>query len=393
MVCSDGDGKFTGNSFLKPLGTKFEVKGQEGILIGYNILLRSYQILLKTGAVINSKHVRFLKSPIFIENSDVDFLPDVQQEIGFEQIKGIDFDESFASTGKVLTLQMILLYSLHQNLEVTQFNVQGAFLHAPLSEEVYIKTPKGVNQDSPYLKLKKALYGLKQAPKNVFVARDLVLVGPGNHFKEKFEERFKNSSCHEPNTILGMKFEQVGHKILLSQPKHIDHGLEELGLQSCKPSQTPLTPNLKLTEASDEEHALSKKENINYRSAIGLMSDIAGYTRPDISFAVSNLARFSIKPGIQHWHKTYTVTPLGRTILNIEPCNLGIFATYLDHSFLGTVLGNTKSHILQPKPSLTPLLTPSMRELGLKHSYLISGTYNLTLQTTTLTILISMKDF
>ena len=58
---------------------------------------------------------------------------------------------------------MILLYLLHQNLQVTQFDVQGAFLHAPLTEEVFIKTPKGVDRDAPYLKLKKALYGLKQS--------------------------------------------------------------------------------------------------------------------------------------------------------------------------------------------------------------------------------------
>ncbi|PLW38518.1 hypothetical protein PCASD_13754 [Puccinia coronata f. sp. avenae] len=53
-------------------------------------------------------------------------------------------------------------------------------------------------------------------------------------------------------------------KILLSQPKHIQHGLEELGMQGCKSSNTPLTPNLKLKEATNEDHALLKKENINY---------------------------------------------------------------------------------------------------------------------------------
>jgi hypothetical protein len=216
---------------------------------------------------------------------------------GFDQIHGIDYEETFAPTGKLSTLRMLLLYSLHQNLQITQFDVQGAFLHAPLSEEVYIKTPKGVNRDSPYLKLCKALYGLKQAPKNwyetliswlesigfqesncnpclylcnnkisqiLFHVDDLVLVGPGNDFKNKLETRFSNSASHKPNTILGMKFERIGHKILLSQPKHIEHGLEELGMQSCKSSNTPLTPNLKLKEATDEEHALFKKENVNY---------------------------------------------------------------------------------------------------------------------------------
>jgi hypothetical protein len=235
---------------------------------------------------------------------------------------------------------MLLLYSLHQNLQITQFNVQGAFLHAPLSEAVYIKTPKGVNQDAPFLKLRKALYGLKQAPKNwyetltmwlnsigfqelnfdpclylcndrvsriFFHVDDLILVGPGNDFKNKFKKRFSNSASHEPNTILGMKFKCIGHKIHLSQPKHIEHGLEELGLTDCKSSSTPLTPNLQLKEASDEDHTPFKRENINHRSAIGLMNYIACHTRPDISFAVASLARFSVKPGMTHWHKVKKV--------------------------------------------------------------------------------------
>jgi hypothetical protein len=69
---------------------------------------------------------------------------------------------------------MILLHLLHQNLQVTQFDVQGAFVHAPLTEEVFIKTPKGVNRDAPYLKLKKSLYGLKQAPKNWYEKSELM---------------------------------------------------------------------------------------------------------------------------------------------------------------------------------------------------------------------------
>jgi hypothetical protein len=64
---------------------------------------------------------------------------------GFNQIYGIDYEDKFAPTGKVSTVQMILLYSIHKNLLVKQFNIQGAFLHASLSEDVFIKTPKGVN--------------------------------------------------------------------------------------------------------------------------------------------------------------------------------------------------------------------------------------------------------
>ncbi|KNZ50585.1 hypothetical protein VP01_433g9 [Puccinia sorghi] len=140
-----------------------------------------------------------------------------------------------------------------------------------------------------------------------FHVDDLVLVGPGNNFEKEFEDRFSNSSCHEPNTILGMKFEKEDNKIMLSLPKHIQHGLEELGLTDCKTSVTPMTPNIKLVDATEEDHARFKKLNINYRSAIGLLNHIAQLTRPDISFAVSNLARYSVKPGMTHWHEVKKV--------------------------------------------------------------------------------------
>ncbi|KNZ51524.1 hypothetical protein VP01_3918g1 [Puccinia sorghi] len=152
---------------------------------------------------------------------------------------------------------------------------------------------------------------------------------------------FSNSSCHEPNMILGMKFEIIGNKILLSQPKHIEHGLEELGLSNSKLSTTPLTPNLKFKEVLDEDHALFKKENINYRSVIGLMNYITGYTRPDIIFTVSSLARFSIKPGMTHWHevkKKSTAMHHGETTQSSELDNRDIYATYLELSFPGIAL-------------------------------------------------------
>lgn len=153
------------------------------------------------------------------------------------------------------------MYALHKKLKITQFNVQSAFLHVPLPEDVFIKKSKGVNRPTPYLKLKKSLYGLKQSPKNwyetltgwlhsirfmesscdlclyicndsvamiFFHIDDLILVVPGNNFEKEFKTCFSNSLCHKPNTILGMKFERDGNMIKLSLPNHIEHGEETL---------------------------------------------------------------------------------------------------------------------------------------------------------------------
>lgn len=103
--------------------------------------------------------------------------------------------------------------------------------------------------------------------------------------------------------LMGIK----GDKIHLSQPKHIDKGLEELGLTDCKNINSPLTQNHHLEEASNKDNAEFSQLNINYRSAIGLLNHLSQYTRPDISFAVSSLARFNAKPGMTHWKEVRKV--------------------------------------------------------------------------------------
>ncbi|KNZ53066.1 hypothetical protein VP01_3355g1 [Puccinia sorghi] len=163
-------------------------------------------------------------------------------------------------------------------------------------KDVFTKTPKRVNRPTPYPKLNKFLYGLKQYPKNWyetltgwlqsigFLESSLILPATT---KCKWSScmwmiSYCNSSFHKPKTILGMKYERENEKIKLSLPKNIEHSLEELGLTNCKSSVTPLTPNLKIQEAPDEDHAQFKKLNIKYRLAM-------------------------VKPGITHWHKVKNV--------------------------------------------------------------------------------------
>lgn len=74
-------------------------------------------------------------------------------------------------------------------------------------------------------------------------------------------------------------------------------------MTNCKPTSIPLTANISLTPASDKEHKEFKVLNINYRSAVFLINYIACLTCPDLSFAVSSLARFCKKPGICHWRE------------------------------------------------------------------------------------------
>ena len=56
--------------------------------------------------------------------------------------------------------------------------------------------------------------------------------------------------------------------------------------------------NSKLMKATDEEESFDQQQ---YQSAIGSLTYLSVSTRPDITYAVGNLAKFSSKPTKVHW--------------------------------------------------------------------------------------------
>ena len=69
---------------------------------------------------------------------------------------------------KPATIRLVLSIAVSRGWSLRQLDVQNAFLHGVLEEEVYMKQPPGfVNAHAPLrvCKLDKALYGLKQAPR------------------------------------------------------------------------------------------------------------------------------------------------------------------------------------------------------------------------------------
>lgn len=140
-----------------------------------------------------------------------------------------------------------------------------------------------------------------------FHVDDLLVAGDVDRFKKAFLSKFNNSSAHKPNTLLGMKVEREKGLIHLSLPLHIEKGLIKMNLTDCRGASTPLTPGSHLKPADDEDHKRFIQLNTKYRSPIGRLNFIAGLARPDISFAVSNLAKFCKKPGLSHWNKIIRV--------------------------------------------------------------------------------------
>ena len=62
---------------------------------------------------------------------------------GFQQKKGVDFDEIFAPVVKMTSIRTVLSIAANMDLEVEQLDVKTAFLHGDLEEEIYMHQPEG----------------------------------------------------------------------------------------------------------------------------------------------------------------------------------------------------------------------------------------------------------
>ncbi|MBW0465343.1 hypothetical protein O181_005058 [Austropuccinia psidii MF-1] len=72
-------------------------------------------------------------------------------------------------------------------------------------------------------------------------------------------------------------------------------------MKDCRPTDTPMIPNLHLERAPDVVMEEFAKLKINYRRAVGSLSYLSSANRPELGYTVSALSQFLGKPGIQHW--------------------------------------------------------------------------------------------
>ena len=84
---------------------------------------------------------------------------------GFDQNKGIDFDEIFSPILKMCSIRVILGFSTGMNLELEQLDVKTSFMHSDLDEEIFMEQPKGFKvkgKENMVYKLKKVYTDLNR---------------------------------------------------------------------------------------------------------------------------------------------------------------------------------------------------------------------------------------
>lgn len=268
---------------------------------------------------------------------------------GNRQRYGVDYSEVFAPVATHTALRMVLAYGTARGWKFEQADVVSAFLRGTLNETIYMTQPEGYevygpNGEQMVCKLLLPLYGLKQAAREYwqyycgvmkslgleqgtsdvclhFIRNrqgevvlmvishvdDLLLTGEDKMLawiRETLSKKMELKWESHLHWLLGMKIDYDRKKgvLTISQEAFVNELLKEYGMENSKSVATPsVVERLSVEHCPDTEEKKAEMREKRYRQLVGSLLWLSLNTRPDITHAVQQLARFMSNPGMEHW--------------------------------------------------------------------------------------------
>lgn len=87
-------------------------------------------------------------------------------------------------------------------------------------------------------------------------------------------------------------------EVWISQEAYAQRVLQKFGMENAKPIDTPIDASSKLVKRTEDCEGFDQGQ---FQSAVGSLLYLSIMTRPDIMYAVSNVAKFCVNPSKQHW--------------------------------------------------------------------------------------------
>ena len=194
---------------------------------------------------------------------------------GFQQVKGVDYDETYAATIRPDTTRTLLAIAAAKGWKVHQADVSVAYLHAHQKDyQIYLRQPKGFEHGDGdlYCRMDKGLYGLKQSgnlwfdeaagtlvtklgltqskydpalffnkEKQLYVTLyvdDFKAISPDEKvikwFMKEFGSVYKIKDLGLVSNYLGMEITQANGTIKVTQRRYLQHVLQRFQMKDCK---------------------------------------------------------------------------------------------------------------------------------------------------------------
>ncbi len=118
--------------------------------------------------------------------------------------------------------------------------------------------------------------------------------------KSMLAAQFEVKDLGDSQYLLGVSIIQnhTEKSVWIGQPTYTLNVLEKFGLKDAKSVATPVCTGSKLAKATEKDELVDEQL---YQSAVGSLQYLSTMTRPDITFAVSNIAKYCSKPTKEHW--------------------------------------------------------------------------------------------
>ncbi|KAI2507770.1 hypothetical protein MHU86_6666 [Fragilaria crotonensis] len=284
--------------------------------------------------------------------------------------------ETFAPVVAWSTVRLFLVLSLTLNWKTCTIDFSSAFVQAPLSDPVWIHLPRGFHSPRGHatcLRLLKSLYGLSVAPRLWYqhlsealreegfkacandpclLYKDTIMVvlyvddlGIAYRDQSDLDKLFanleaKNLSFTREGTFtdfLGINFtrDATNGTLTLTQKGLIQKIKEATGMSDSNYNWTPAAQ----AALGIDPDGPPMTETWSYRSIVGMLLYLSTNTRPDIAFAVSQVARFCHSPKRSHASAVKTlVRYLHRTSdmgMIVKPTGTLDLDCYVDADFAG----------------------------------------------------------
>ena len=253
--------------------------------------------------------------------------------------------ESYAPVVSWSTICFFLCLSMKLGWTTVSVDWANAFIQATLDKPMYMSTPRGfLNKfgSRGCLRVTKSIYGSKFAPRNwynhlrtalramgmeespydpcllyrknlmmVLYVDDAGIAAPTKQIIEDFitELRKKHGFDLEMEgdftSYLGIgidEFEDGSRH--MTQKGLIKKVIQTTKMENCNPNWTPA---IQLALGSDPDGEPYDQSQFNYASVVGMLLYLSNNTRPDITFAVSQVARFTANPKKSHAQALKTI--------------------------------------------------------------------------------------